>query len=286
MDVFGPSVHVEGEFSPAKRTDGLLASGAAHAGATSLNDFYAVLAAALEGMLISPELLFVIERAEPDPNNPGQLRLDAYSLASRLSFFLWNASPDDELLEAAESGELQTKDGLARAIDRMLASPRLVTGMRAFFDDMFGFDDFDTLSKDPLIYPAFTTVTAAAAREQTLRTVIDHLIVNDEDYRDLYTKRSTFMSPDLARLYGMPAPSGWTPYTFPPDSLRAGLLTQISFLALHAHPGRSSPTLRGKALREVLLCQHVPPPPPGIDFSALMNPDSLSHAARTGTGPP
>ncbi|WP_262696452.1 DUF1592 domain-containing protein [Kordiimonas aquimaris] len=351
MYVFGSSVHTQGEFSPAERTEGLLANGAAVAGvsaslleqfqrtaasvaaqvvdeghrhylipckpasedaadnvcateflsktgrllfgralndaeitayvasaetaAESLEDFYRGLATALEGMLISPDFLFVLENAEPDPRTPGKLRLDAYSVASRLSYFFWNASPDAELLDAAESGELQTEDGLARAVDRMLASPRLDSGMRAFFDDMFAFDDFNTLSKDPLIYPTFTSVTAVAAREQTLRTVINHLINNEEDYRDLFTTRSTFISPELAVLYDMPAPSGWTPYTFPPDSLRAGLLTHVSFLALHAHPGRSSPTLRGKALRELLLCQHVPPPPPDVDFSVIM--DANAH---------
>jgi hypothetical protein len=75
-------------------------------------------------------------------------------------------------------------------------------------------------------------------------------------------------------LYGEPAPAGWTPYTEAPDSPRAGLLSQVSFLALHSHPTRSSPTLRGKALRETLLCQRVPPPPPNVDFSAVDNPDS------------
>lgn len=348
--VFGSSVHTQGEFSPAERTEGLLANGAAvagvsaslleqfqrtaasvaaqvvdeahrnylipckpaseeaadnacateflsktgrllfgrtlsdaevtayvasaEAGAESLEDFYQGLATALEGMLISPEFLFLVENAETDPENPDRLRLDAYSLASRLSYFFWNAGPDADLLDAAENGELQTEEGLARTIDRMLASPRLENGVRAFFDDMFAFDDFNTLSKDPLIYPSFTSVTAAAAREQTLRTVIDHLIDNEEDYRDLFTTRSTFISPELAILYDMPAPTGWTPYTFPPDSLRSGLLTHVSFLALHAHPGRSSPTLRGKALRELLLCQHVPPPPPDVDFSIINNPDA------------
>lgn len=246
----------------------------AEAGADSLNDFYAGLELALKGMLISPDFLFVVERTEPDPNNPDGLRLDAYSLASRLSYFLWNGAPDERLLDAAESGELQTESGRAIAVDRMLASPRLEDGMRTFFDDMFGFDEFNTLAKDPLIYPSFTNVTAVAAREQTLRTVIDHLIVAEKDYRDLYTSRSTFISPELAVLYDMPASAGWTPYTFPSDSLRAGLLTHVSFLALHAHPGRGSPTLRGTALREVLLCQHVPPPPPGADFSGISNPDA------------
>lgn len=242
--------------------------------AEQLEDFYAGLEIALEGMLISPEGLFVVERAEPDPGNSGQLRLDAYSLASRLSFFLWNSGPDDELLAAAESGELQASGGLERAVDRMLASPRLAEGMRAFFDDMFAFDEVKTLVKDSTIYPEFTRVTAEDAREQTLRTSIEHLLVNDGDYRDLFTTRSTVMSPALAIVYGVPAQPGWAPHTFPDDSPRAGLLTQVSFLSLHAHPGRSSVTLRGQALRERFLCQTVPEPPPGIDFSVVSNPDS------------
>ena len=60
-----------------------------------------------------------------------QMRLDAYSLASRLSFFLWNSAPDDELLKRAERGDLQKPEGRAKAVDTMLASPRLETGVRA-----------------------------------------------------------------------------------------------------------------------------------------------------------
>ena len=239
-----------------------------------LDGFYAGLEVVLEGLLIHPEVLFIVESAEPDPNNPEQLRLDAHSLASRLSFFLWNASPDDELLAAAESGELQSPGGVERAVSRMLESPRLVDGMRAFFDDMLVFDEFKTLSKDATIYPEFTSVTAQDAREQTLRTIIDHTLNKDKDYRDLFTSRSTFMSPALAIMYGVPAQPGWAPYTFPEDSPRSGLLTQVSFLSLTSHPGRSSVTLRGMALRERLLCQTVPEPPPGIDFSVLTNPDA------------
>ncbi len=239
-----------------------------------LDGFYAGLEVVLEGLLLHPEVLFIIENAEPDPDNPEQLRLDAYSLASRLSFFLWNASPDDELLAAAESGDLQSPGGIERAVDRMLESPRLIDGMRAFFDDMLVFDEFKTLAKDPTIYPEFTSVTAQDAREQTLRTIIDHTLTQGKDYRDLFTSRSTFMSPALAILYGVPAQPGWAPYTFAEDSPRAGLLTQVSFLAGTSHPGRSSVTLRGMALRERFLCQVVPEPPPGIDFSVLTNPDA------------
>ncbi len=237
-----------------------------------LKDFYAGLQMALEGMLISPRVLLVADAAEPDPQNPGRTRLDAYSLASRLSLFLWNAAPDDMVLKAAESGEIHTGKGRARVVAAMLASPRLEAGVRAFFDDMFGFDRFASLAKDPTIYPAFTGRMALDAREQTLRTVVDQLVVKQGDYRDLYTTRATFLSPMLGAFYGVPA-SGWIPYEVPADSPRVGLLTQVSFLALHSHPGRSSPTLRGKALRELLLCQPVPAPPANVDFSALENPD-------------
>jgi hypothetical protein len=78
----------------------------------------------------------------------------------------------------------------------------------------------------------------------------------------------------------VPAVDGWVPYEFPEDSSRGGLLTQISFLASHAHPARSSPTLRGKALRELVLCQKVPPPPPNVDFSLLEDPDASLKTAR------
>jgi Protein of unknown function (DUF1592)/Protein of unknown function (DUF1588)/Protein of unknown function (DUF1585)/Protein of unknown function (DUF1595) len=248
--------------------------------ANQLKDFYAGLGIALEGMLVSPDALFVIDTAEPDPDHPGHRRLDAYSLAARLSFFLWNAAPDDALLHAAQTGELYTRKGRERAVNAMLASPRLEDGMRAFFDDMFGFNDFDSLSKDPLKYPAVTGATLADAREQTLRTVIDHLITRDQDYRDLFTTRKTFMSMNLAAIYGVPTVNGWVPYEFPSDSPRAGLLTQVSFLSAHAHPARSSVTRRGKALRELFLCQVVPSPPPNVDFSKLDDPDPSLRTAR------
>ena len=239
--------------------------------ADQLEDFYAGLAIALEGMLINPEVLFIVERAEPDPENPGKMRLDAHSFAARLSYFLWNASPDDELLTMAETGALDTHEGRNQAVERLLASSRLEDGMRAFFADMLQFQGA-SLSKDPTIYPQFTSVTAAAAQEQTLRTMIDFLIEQENDYRDLFTTRSTFITPALAPIYDIAAGPGWSSYTFPEDSPRAGLLSQVSFLAQHSHPGRSSPTLRGIGLREVLFCQEVPAPPPGVDFSDVTNP--------------
>src|SRR5581483_3074742 len=105
-------------------------------------------------------------------------------------------------------------------------------------------------------------------------------IKQKKDYRDFYTTRETYLSPSLAALYHLPTSSDWQRYEFPADSPRAGMLTQISFLAGHSHPGRSSPTLRGKALREILLCQPVPRPPANVDFSIVENPNSNYHTAR------
>jgi len=252
----------------------------ANTAADRLEDFYAGLGSALEGMLVSPEALFIADETEPDPDNAGHRRLDAYSLASRLSFFLWDAAPDDALLRAAENGDLYTKKGRARAVDAMLASSRLEDGVRAFFDDMMAFNDFDSLSKDPQVYPVVTGATLADAREQTLRTIVDHLLVKKEDYRDLFTTRSTFMSMNLAAVYGVPTVNEWVPYEFPEGSPRTGLLTQVSFLTAHAHPARSSATRRGKALRELFLCQVVPPAPPNVDFSKLEDADASLHTAR------
>jgi hypothetical protein len=253
----------------------------AEAAAEKLNGFYAGLATALENMLISPDVLFITDRYEPDPQDPSKLRLDAYSLAQRLSFFLWDAGPDDALLRAAENGEIQTNKGRERIVDRMLSSSRLNVGVRQFFDDMLGFEEFDTLAKDTTVYRAFSPIIAADAREQTLRTIVNYLIAERKDYRGLFTTRETFMSPALAVVYGVPGVElGWIPYQFPPDSERAGILTQISFLALHAHPGRSSPTRRGKALRELLLCQTVPNPPGNVDFSKVENPDPTLKTMR------
>jgi len=254
--------------------------GNAHEAAASLNDFYGGLQVVLESMLINPQFLLIEDTTEPDPERPGQRRLDGYALASRLSFLLWNSVPDEQLLDAAEKGELYTKSGRKREVERMLASPRLESGVRAFFDDMFGFDHFDSLTKDPQQYPTITGATLQDAREQTLRTVVEHLLHKNADYRDLFTTRSTFISRALGPVYHVGAAPGWTPYELPADSGRAGILTHVSFLTLHAHPARSSATLRGKALREVFLCQKVPPPPPDVDFSAVEDPDSSLKTAR------
>jgi hypothetical protein len=259
----------------------------ADAATVKLKSFYAGLGMSLSGILESLQFLFRQETAEPDPGQPGAYRLDAYSKASRLSFLLWDTKPDAELLDAAQSGALNSESGLNAQVDRMLASPRLEDGVRAFFTDMLQFDGFTTLSKDAQIYPKFTFKVARDAEEQTLRTIVDHLVTRHGDYRDLFTTRRTFLTPLLGSIYGVPvargAPGAWQPYAFPEGDPRAGLLMEASFVALHSHPGRSSPTLRGKALREVVLCQKVPDPPGNVNFAVVQdttNPDLRTSRAR------
>ena len=247
--------------------------------ATTLKDFYAGLGLSLAGMLESPQFLFREEVAEADPDHTAQYRLDAFSKASQLSFLLWNAGPDDDLLAAAESGEINTQKGLAKQVDRMLASPRVESGVRAFFGDMLGFDQFDTLTKDATLYPKFTPQAAADAQEQTMRTIVDLVLARHGDYRDVFTTRKTFLTPILGSIYGVPVPKGmpnvspddWRAIEYPENDPRAGILMQVSFVALHAHPGRSSPTIRGKALRELLLCQRVPDPPANVNFTIVQD---------------
>ncbi|MBY0511205.1 MAG: DUF1592 domain-containing protein [Rhodospirillaceae bacterium] len=253
---------------------------AAGEAATTLKNFYSGLSLSLAGMLSSSQFLFRHEMSEADPENPGMRRLDSYSKAQRLSFFLWNTAPDSALLAAAESGEIQTKKGLEKQVTRMLASPRLEDGVRAFFTDMLEFDRFANFAKDPQIYPKFTGAAADDAQEQTLRTIVDQVLTQNGDYRDLFTTRKTFLTPLLGSLYSVPvakvtangAPDQWTPYEYPEGDPRGvGILTQASFVALHSHPGRSSPTVRGKAVREVLLCQRVPDPPGNVAFNVVQD---------------
>ncbi len=247
--------------------------------ANTLHDFYAGISAVVADMLISPNFLFRQRDIEPDPAHAGSMRLTGYAKATTLASFLWNTAPDDLLLKAAESGDIHTKDGLKRQVDRMVSAGSMEGGVRAFFSDMLGFSDFETLSKDPNFFPRYTLKVRDQSEEQTLRTIVDHVVKRQGDYRDLYTTPNTFLTRSLAALYNVPLvelvdngqPERWIPYSYQPGDPRAGILAQASFVALHSPSGRTSPTGRGKALRENILCQAVPPPPGNVDFKFVQD---------------
>ncbi len=257
---------------------------AARLATAETKDFYTGLSLSLASMLSSPKFLF---RAETAVTARGETRLDPYSTASRLSFFLWNSSPDAQLMQAAAKGELNTQRGLAKQVDRMLASPRLEAGVRAFFVDFLGFDEFENVTKDTALFPKFSTQAADDAQEQTLRTIVDVVLTNKGDYRDIFTTRKTFLTKELGAIYQVPvvsylpngSPDTWHPFEFAADDNRAGIITHMSFTALHSPSGRGSAVLRGKAVREVLLCQKVPAPPGDVSFD-LINDTTNYRTAR------
>jgi hypothetical protein len=242
-----------------------------HALAKSSNDFYAGLRYSIASLIQAPDFLFRKEEAVPAGKN--QYALEPFSRATRLSYLMWNTTPDPELLSAAQSGELNTPAGLEKQVSRLMASPRLDTGMRSFFNDMFELDTFDTVSKDSLFYPKWSAIIGAAAKEETLKTTLDLALHSDGDMRDLMTTRKTFLNRSLAALYQIPFPfkGAWVPYEFATDSGRSGIVTQASMLAMFSHPGRSSPTERGVALMDIFLCEPTPAPPANVDFSIVNN---------------
>jgi hypothetical protein len=234
----------------------------------STGDFYNGLHYGLAQLIQSPNFLFRKELAVKDGN---AYTLDPYSRATRLSYLLWDTTPDAELLKSAESGELATPTGLEKQVGRLLASPRLENGMRAFFNDMLMLDTFDTVSKDALIYPKWGGAMAPSAREETLRSVISLTLRENGDLRDLMTTRKTFINRSMAAIYDVDFTfdSDWTPYEFPADSGRSGIVTQVAMLSMFSHPGQSSPTKRGVALMDIFLCEPTPAPPANVDFSAI-----------------
>ncbi|MGI1677294.1 MAG: DUF1592 domain-containing protein [Cellvibrionaceae bacterium] len=249
-------------------------------GAQQTGDFYNGLSLALTSLLVAPEFLFRIEKAEPDPNNSDEYRLDAFTKASRLSYMFWSSTPDQELMDVARSGAIHKNEVLNQQLNRLVNSPRFAEGGRAFFADMLQLEGFDNMVKDPEIYPKFNQTIADSAREQMLKTAVGLLIEQKRDYRDLFRSNDTYINRPLASVYKVAYPSKeeWIPYTFPDDLERAGILTQVGFLSLFAHPGTSSPTRRGIKLHEIFMCEPTPDPPADVDFSKVK--DSMKGTVR------
>jgi hypothetical protein len=224
---------------------------------------------ALAGMLQSPSFLYRVELGQEDASRPGWRRYTDLELASRMAFVLWNTAPDAALLDAAESGRLATADGVRAEALRMLEDPRARRAVRAFFAQYFDLARLgDVRERDPELHPMFSATLPAAMRTEMELVIDDVVFTRDADVRELLRTRRTFVNEELAALYDLDV-EGATPITFvpvelPADGPRAGILTLGAFLTMNAHPTETSPTLRGKYVRERLLCDLVPPPPPGV----------------------
>ncbi len=212
----------------------------------------------VEAMLQSPNFLFWMN-VTSDP------KLKAWATASRLSYTVWDTMPDAELFAAAERGELATRAGVEKQVRRMLADPRAHESLDEFASQWLRFDRLTSASKDRRKFPYFTRETTNAMVTEA-RTFVSDLVWNDGNFMDLFTAKYGYVSPELARIYGVPAPArDFERVAFPASSERAGILGQGLFLALTAKPEDSSPTARGLYVREQFLCQHVPDPPPGVN---------------------
>jgi len=232
---------------------------------TALGDYPQALEMGLARLLQSPHFLYRTEMGSPD--DPTQLT--DLELASRLAFFLWDAAPDADLIQAALDGELSTREGLFERANRMLDDPRARRGLRAYFLDAFHLHELHGLRKDPTVFEHFNDRLELDAEEETLR-LLEYITLDAElDFREVLTTRETFLSPYLASLYGVPAPAaeGFASTVLDPALGRAGLLGHASFLASHAHTTSSSATLRGEAVRTTLLCHPIPAPPVDVDTS-------------------
>ena len=230
----------------------------------------------LAGMLQSPHFLYRVELGEEDPQSQGQKRYSSVEMASRLSFLLWNSTPDDILLNAAERGDLIDPVKLRQETMRMLSAPKSRVAIQDFFSQYLDLGRLEEVERDPLLYPGYNP-SLPTAMETEVRLLVDDIVFrNKGDIRDLFTEPRGYVNRALAELYGVEAPGAsevaFVPVDFPSESKRAGILTLGAFLTMNAHPTETSPTLRGKYIRERVLCQAVPAPPDDIDLNLEAEP--------------
>jgi hypothetical protein len=226
-------------------------------------DFESGVRMALQAILASPRFVFRLERA-PATVTPGQhYQIPDLALASRLSFFLWAAPPDAELIEAATSGELARPAELERQMRRMLADRRAEALATRFAAQWLRLQDLDKIRPDALLYPYYDFNLARDLRRET-ELFFDSLVREDRSVLALLTADDTFANERVAKHYGIPNVTGpqFRRVALPPE--RRGLFGHASILTLTSVADRTSPVQRGKWVMEVLLGSPPPPPPPNV----------------------
>ena len=226
--------------------------------------FDAGIQTAIERMLVDLNFLFRLERDPAGAQSGDVYRISALDLASRLSFFLWSSIPDDELLDLAEKGELQTPAVLEQQVQRMLADPRAAAFIDSFFGQWLTTRNVTSHSPNTKVYPHFDDSLREAFGEET-RQFLEHQLRADRPALELLTADYAFVNERLARHYGIPGVYGshFRRVTLPDDA-RAGLLGQGSVLSVTSYVDRTSVVLRGKWVMETLLGVPPPPPPPAV----------------------
>ncbi|RYD72029.1 MAG: DUF1592 domain-containing protein, partial [Verrucomicrobiaceae bacterium] len=227
--------------------------------------FDAGIAAALSAMLVNPEFLFRIER-EPTSISPNTVyRISDGELASRLSFFLWSSIPDDELLAAAERGELHKPEVLEGQVQRMLSDSRAQNLTRNFAAQWLHLRNLESITPDLRLFPDFDDNLREAFRRET-ELHFETVMRENLSVLDLLKADYTFLNERLAKHYGIANVYGshFRRVTLDQNSQRGGLLRQGSILSVTSYATRTSPVIRGKWVLENILGTPPKPPPPNI----------------------
>jgi hypothetical protein len=221
--------------------------------------------AALSAILVSREFLFRVER-DPDGVPPHTAyALNDLELASRLSFFLWSSIPDEELLAAAERGELHRPEELARQARRMLADPRSESLVTNFAAQWLHLRNLESITPDGRLFPDFDDNLRQAFRRET-ELLFDDVLRQDQSVLKLIKTDRMWLNERLAKQYGIPYVYGtrFRPVPVGPEGNRGGLLRQGSILTVTSYATRTSPVLRGKWILQNLLGTPPPPQPPNV----------------------
>jgi hypothetical protein len=233
-------------------------------------------------LFTSPSFLYRPELGAA--SSTGGPRLSGYEIASRLSFLIWNSLPDQMLMDQATSGMLGTADGVRTAATRMLSASAGRESVGGFAEEYMRLDRIATQAKDPALFPEYgANLQVAMVRD--IRDTWASLAFDDQaSFYDLFTTTKVVVNADLARLYGIDA-TGLTSTTFQTKSLpaggpRSGVLTKAGLLSEFANQQSGSPTLRGKFIRESLMCLTIPPPPPGVNTSVVDQPTNVPMTRR------
>jgi hypothetical protein len=233
----------------------------AHQGGASFEEG---IAGALQAVLVSPDFLFRIEQAgSPAPVEGAEL-LSQHELATRLSYFLWSSTPDDELLRLADAGKLRRPETLQAQVARMLRDPKAIALVRNFGGQWLETRRMESVTPDRDRFPEFEDYLRMSMERET-DLLFQHIIREDRPILDFITADYTFLNERLAEHYGIEGVEG---HEFRRVDLtgrpRSGVLGHASVLTVSSYANRTSPVLRGKWVLENILNAPPPPPPPGV----------------------